>query len=170
MNIYFGIFFAILIAAACAASGYEGHKIGVEHQQAVDQKQFDAYNQQIASQKAQAAAILADANAANLKLAMDRDLLKTRLERERGAAQKITEGLRTELAGVKLRFIPDQGAGCGDSGSGTASAGANPASPAAPGVMELPAEISRNLLELAFKADQLKDNYATCYAYVQQVK
>lgn len=170
MNIYFGIFFAILIACACAAAGFEGHKIGVEHQQAVDHAQFDRINADIAKQKTQAAAILADANAANLKLATDRDALKTNLGKAHAAAEIATNSLRVQLVGSSLRFAADKDSGCGPSSPSTASTGTNAASPAAPAIVRLPDETARRLFAIAFEADQLADAYRECYGWAQQVK
>lgn len=164
MNMYFAAGFAILIALACAASGYEGNRIGKDTQAVADQSQFDKYNQQIASQKVQAAAILADANAANAKLAADRDTLKTQLGAAHAAAEIATNSLRTQLAGSSLRFAAGEDSGCGAGGSGTKAAGASADSSAASAVIQLPAKVTSDLRQLAFDADELKNNYAACLA------
>lgn len=170
MNIYFSVAFAVLIGGACIASGIEGHKIGKESQQAADQKQFDQYNQAVVSQKIQAAAILADANAANLKLATDRDNLKTQLGKAHEAASIATNSLRTQLAGSSLRFTADKDSGCGDGGASPADAKTDTASAPTTPAVRLPDATSRTLLTLAFEADQLADSYRECYGWAQSVK
>lgn len=170
MNLYLALGLAILIALACAASGYEGDLIGKDTQSVADQAKFDRFNQQIASQKIQAAAILADANAANLKLATDRDALKTQLEKAHAAATIATNSLHTQLAGSVLRFAADKDSGCRGSGSSTTATGTDAASSAAPITIQLPRKIQEDLDALMLEADQQRDAYALCYGWAQSVK
>src|ERR1019366_8737711 len=114
MNIYFIIGLALAVTIACAGSAYEGHSIGVNSQKAADQLQFDAINQKTADQKTTANAQYRALQDANLKLAGERDILKTTLETQHVANQKVTTGLRTQLASTRLQFAAAQTAGPGN--------------------------------------------------------
>lgn len=153
----------IALAAAIAGAGYEGHKFGVDQQKAADQGQFDAFNKQVDANKAQAAALLAKANADILAAITERDQAKHQLEVTYAQAQQATDTLRTQFASQRLRFtIPTPAAGNGGGGTDGTAPDAN--RPAGPTVVQLPDQISSDLWQLAYDADKLKDAYAACYA------
>lgn len=169
MNPYLIIGALLALAAAAGGGFYEGHKTGIDGQKVADQAQFDAINAGLTKQKADAAALLAQANADNAALAVARDTLKTTLETEREKNRAATDSLHTQLAGVGLRFRA-QGAGCGASGGGTQAAGTDPAAAQSSAVVQLPDALAASLRQLAYDADKLRDDYALCYGYATQVR
>ena len=143
---------------------------GQASQKVVDQAQFDGINQQLAEQKAEAAAILKTRNAENLALMVERDHLKTTLEKQHAANQAATDALRARYAGLSLRFQPAQAPGSGPGGGGAQGAGADPARADGAAAVELPAALAASLRQLAYDADTLADAYRECYGYAQAVR
>jgi len=146
------------------------HTAGVTAQKVADQVQFDTINQKLADQKAEAAEILKKANASNLALMVERDRLKTTLEKTREENRQATAAARDHYAGLGLRFQPSQAAGCGRGGGGTQGAGADPAATDAAATVELPEAITASLRQITYDADTLADEYRKCYGYAQGVK
>lgn len=161
---------AALIAAAAAAIGLKAYNAGATEQKVADQAQFDDINQALADQKSAAAAILKARNAENLALMVERDQLKTHLEKTREDNRKVTTATRDRFAGLGLRFKPAEAAGRG-CGRGSAAAGAaGPATPDAAAAVELPGKIASDLRQITFDADTLADEYRKCYGYAEQVR
>lgn len=170
MNPYFSIAIILsLIAAAIGGCSY-GTSAGIAEQKALDQVQFDKHNQDIADQKTKANTLYRQAQDNNLALMLERDQLKTTLEKQHAINQAATTALRDKYFGVGLRFTAKQTAGFGSGSSGTQSPGTDPASPETSTLVQLPGEIAANIRRLVFDADQLTDEYRKCYGYANQVR
>jgi hypothetical protein len=159
----------LALGAAVGGSYVKGHSDGVDAQTVADQKEFDRINGDLAQQKTDAAAILKKRNADIIAVAVQRDQLKAKLGEQHANDQAATESARRELAGERLRFST-QNAGCGTGSGGTHAAGSGSTVPPATVIVELPETVARNLRQLAFDADTVRDNYALCYGYATQVK
>lgn len=159
-----------MITAAVAAFGLKAYNVGATEQQVADQAQFDGINKAIADRKAEAAKILMARNAENLALMIERDQLKTDLEKTREDNRKVTTAARDRYAGLGLRFKPAKvaGRGCGRGGAAAASAG--PAAVDGAAAVELPGKIASDLRQLTFDADTLADEYRKCYGYAHRVR
>jgi hypothetical protein len=169
MNPYVMLGSGVVVLALVGGAGFEGRRIGIDVQKADDQAQFDQYNTAIAKQKADAARIMQDAQAQIIALQGQRDALKTNLENQYAVHQAETRALSARYAGLQLRFRT-QDPGRGDGSSGTVPAGTDAAGTPSAAVVQLPAEITGNLRQLALDADNLRDAYAKCYAWAEQVK
>lgn len=169
MNPYLIIAALVALAAAGAGGFYEGRVTGINSQKVADQGQFDATNAALTKQKADAAVILAQANADNLALMQARDTLKTNLEKAHAAAQIATDAVRTQLAGSSLRFaVPS--AGRGEGGAGAQSPGSDPAGNASPAYCVVSAETDAALKAIAYDADTLRDDYTLLYNWAHSLK
>lgn len=122
----------------------------------------------VSDQKIKAEAILAEKSAKNVALMVERDALKTKLEKEDAANRKTTDDLRARYATRSLQFVSSQR--CGPSGGGTGSAAADSSGNDAATIIQLPDEIARNLRQLANDADKLADDYKKCFNYANSVK
>jgi hypothetical protein len=170
MNPYLIIGFIVALIFVGAGGFKVGDTYGTNQQKAADQEQFDDINQKLAGQKTEAAGILKTKNAENLALMVERDTLKTNLEKEHAQAQAATAAARDHFAGLGLRFQPAEAAGC-RLGSGCAgSPQADPSGAHGAAVVELPAAVTASLRSIAYDADTLADSYRECYGYAQQVK
>lgn len=158
---------ALVILVAGFGSGFH---VGANEQKVSDQVQFDAVEQKLTDQKAEANAQYRKDQDANLALATERDNLKTTLEKEHETNRIATDTLRNKYAVASLRFSAGQSSGLGGSCRGAQSAGIDPASPSAAPVVQLPDEIAASLRQIVFDADTLADSYRECYGYAQQVK
>lgn len=159
----------VVFVATFILGGIAGDKIGIDRQKTVDQYQFDKINIQLADQKRVAAETLDRLNAENLKLILDRDTLKTTLEKRYADAQAVTTSVRRELSTLKLRFTVETGRAGGGSIS-SASPEVIPASLAGAALIELPEKITSDLRLWAEDADALRDAYAICYGWTTQVR
>lgn len=170
MNIYFGTFFAILIAVACAGSAWEGHSIGVNSQKAEDQKQFDTINANITKQKAQAAADLLQSAKDNVLLANQRDQLAATLGAQHAQNVQLTNDNRSLLADAgRLRFA-GQASGSGSGGQSAATGSAATAGNANPAACVLSDAASQSLKQIVFDADTLRDDYKLLYDWAHAVR
>lgn len=161
----------LVAALAIFTAGFGGgHRVGTNAQKVADQAQFDQINADLTEQKATANAVYRKFQENNLALMVERDKLKTNLEKENEAHRVATAALRDKYAAVGLRYSAAQDAGHWPGGGSPTGAGADPASPAAPAVVQLPDPIATNLRRLTFDADTLADNYRKCYGYASQVK
>ncbi|HQR02486.1 MAG: hypothetical protein JSR19_06925 [Proteobacteria bacterium] len=160
----------LALAGSFVAGDLHGHKQGIAEQKVADQAQFDKINAERAEQIATANAAYRKAQHDNLALMVERDQLKTRLEKEHAANQKATDDLHARYAGVGLRFNLAQGTGLGGSGQRAEGTGSNAAGIGSTAVVQLPDSIAANLRQLAYDADQLADSYRECYGYAEQVK
>ena len=159
----------VVFSATFVLGGLAGDRIGVNRQKAADQVQFDRINGQLRDQKAEAARQLAVLHEENLKLILDRDTLKTNLEKQYAAARQETTTVRRELSALSLRFTVETGT----RGGGSISSGSSeviPASVAGTTLVELPEKITADLRQWAEDADALRDAYALCYGFVTQVR
>lgn len=165
------IVFALLLwIASIVGIGSWQHHQGELSKGAEDQKQFDQINDDLATQKSDAAAILARNMADNVALMTERDSLNTQLEKAHAQHTTDTNALRDRFAGVGLRFKPTEAAGCGPGGADKVSTAASPSVPAAGADVELPTAIAGRLRQLAFDADTLADNYRMCLSWAQNAK
>ena len=162
--------FVLSIIAAAGAGFASGHHSGVSDQKVIDQAQFDRINQATAERKTQANALYRQKQDANLALMVERDQLKTRLEKQYAINTATTTALRDKYFGVGLRFSTRQTARLGNGGGSAQAAGADPAGDEPAATVQLPGEITADLRRLAFDADQLVDDYRKCYGYAEQVR
>jgi hypothetical protein len=146
------------------------HTAGVTAQKVADQKEFDKINEKLADQKTEAAGILKTENEKNLALMVERDQLKTHLEKTREDNRKATAAARDHYAGLGLRFQPAEGAGRGCSGGGAQGTATDAAGADATAAVELPAALAASVRSIAYDADTLADSYRECYGYAQQVR
>jgi hypothetical protein len=151
--------------ASLVGVGYWQHDAGVASQKVADQGEFDRINTEIAKQKDQASAMYRAKQVEVIATMAERDKFKNQLEAERGQHRAETDALRARYSGIGLRFRPAEGAGPGAGGGGTGSAQGNAASADVPAVVQLPDEVAADLRQLAFEADRLRDEYATCYGW-----
>lgn len=161
----------LVLMIVIAAGGFAaGHHVGENDQKVTDQSQYDGINKQLADQKKTATDLLKTRNAENLALMVERDQLKTDLEKTREDNRKTTDDLRRKYAGVGLRFQPVEAAGGGCGGGRAENAGVDPAGADVSTTVELPAALASDLRRLAFDADTLADSYRECWGYAQQVR
>lgn len=161
---------AILAVIATFGIGFSsGRHAGIVDQKAVDQVQFDKINRDTAEQKTQANALYRKKQDDNLALMLERDQLKTRLEKQHATNQANTAALRDKYTGLGLHFTAEAPR-LGNGSRCAPSPGADPASNEPAAVVQLPGEIAENLRRLAFDADSLADDYRKCYGYVEQVR
>lgn len=146
------------------------HTAGVTAQKVADQVKFDGINEKLADQKVAAAEVLKKANADNLALMVERDRLKTTLEKNDAINKAATAALRDKYFGVGLRFQPAPVAGRWPGGGGAQGPvpGASGADAAA--FVQLPDPIAANLRRLVLDADILADEYRKCYEYAGAVR
>lgn len=161
--------FVLALAAAGIGGEIHGHKWGVDQQAKADQAQFDRVNADIASNKAQAAALLNEANAKVIQTLTERDALKTRLEAQNAVNRKQTDDLASQLRGMQLRFAA-QDSGSGASGDGAASTVADAANHDAPATCVLSEEASRSIEEIVLDADRLRDDYRLLYDWAHSLR
>lgn len=170
MNPWLIVGFLVALIVAGAGGFKAGDTYGTDRQKVADQVQFDRINKDLADRKAEAAVLLKAENQKTLALMVERDQLKTTLEKEHAKAQAATAAARNHYAGLGLRFQPAQAAGC-RLGSGCAG---NPAPDAtgayAAAAVELPAAVTASLRSIAYDADTLADAYRECWGYAQQVR
>lgn len=170
MNPYLILGFVLFIVVSGAAGFASGHHSGVTDQKAADQVQFDKINLDISTQKTQANALYRKQQDASIALMVERDQLKTTLEKQHAINKTTTAALRDKYFGIGLRFSTRKTAGLG-SGSGSAQgAGTDPASAEPSTLVQLPGEITADIRHLAFDADHLADDYRKCYGYANQVR
>lgn len=159
---------AVVVALLAAFAYRSGHSNGVDSQKVFDQAQFDTINSQLAHQKVEANAKLQAALEANIRDVVAHDTKLKELSEQHLVDAAATAALGDKLATVGLRFRPAEATGCRVSSVVAAAAqGSSPGAPQAV-AMELPTEITTNLRQLARTADELRDNYAVCYAYVNR--
>lgn len=172
MNPYTIIGGLVAIIALTGGGFWYGTGVGKAKQEVADQAQFDAINKKLAEQKAEATVILARADAERVALLEERDQLKTKLETEKAAHDQITDDLRGKYSSLKLQFVAVQGqaGGRGPSGGDSPGPAANPSGVAGPTLVQLPDTLAAALRQLAFDADQLRDEYALCYGYAEKVR
>ena len=156
-------------AASILTAGVIGLHVGEDRQQVADQKQIDATNAQISENKSEAARLMQTAQQANIDLMTQRDTLKTQLEQDHVKNQQITNNLRASYTGG-LRFAASESAGRGDCGGGTVPQGAHAAGPAGPAYIELPDALAKDIRQLAFDCDDLRDAYTLGYDWIQTLK
>ena len=161
----------LVAALAIFAAGFGGgHRVGTNSQKVADQAQFDQINAVLTEQKATANAAYRTFQENNLALMVERDQLKTNLEKENEANRVATAALRDKYSTVGLRFSTTQDTGHWPGSSAAQSAGTDPASPPAPTVVQLPDKTAADLRLLTYDADTLADSYRKCYGYASQVK
>lgn len=155
----------VIFCGTFTLGGIFGDRIGTARQKVADQAKFDEINRKLSMQKSEAAAQLASLNAANLKLILDRDTLKTTLEKRYADARAETTSTRRELATLKLRFTVETGR---TGGGSISSSGPEviPANLAGTALVQLPEKIAADLRQWAEDADALRDAYAICYGWV----
>lgn len=157
---------AVIALAGASLGGYTtGRSAGVNAQKVTDQTRFDEINQALTDQKAEANAAYRSFQEHNLALVVERDRLKTDLEKRHAQDAAATDADRRHYAGLGLRFRPAENAGSGNCGLSTGSAEADASSPDAAAAVELPATITSDLRQLTFESDQLADAYRKCYGY-----
>lgn len=166
----------IIIAALVALIGTwfggqaTGHRAGVAEQQAADQVRFDKVNQALTDQKTEANAAYRAIQEHNLALVVERDKLKSDLEKEHAKNAAATDAVRRDLAAASLRYAAAEATRPGGCSLGAGSAGSGATSPDEPAAVELPAPITSDLRQLVFEADQLADAYRECYGYAMRVQ
>lgn len=170
MNPYAILVAVILWLLSAAGVGYWQHGEGRAAQKVADQVQFDRINDDITKQKAQADATYRAAQDANVKLMVERDQLKTKLEKMYATDQLATDAVRDKYAFVGLRFATSKSAGSGGGSGSATSTGPDASSPATSAVVELPRALASDLRQLALDADKLRDDYALCYRYLNEMK
>lgn len=158
----------IVIGLVAAGSFIGGRGVGVNYQKVADQKQFDQVNRQLDDNKTEASALLKKANADNLTTMIERDNLKTNLEKAHAANEIATNTIRTQFTNTELRFAA-QARECGAGGSSSSPSSGNPPSPAGSTIVQLPTKITTDLRQLTLEADRLVDAYKLCFGYAQGV-
>lgn len=146
------------------------HTAGVTAQKVADQVQFDGINQKLADQKAAAAETLKRVNADNLLLMVERDRLKTTLEKNDAINKAATAALRDKYFGVGLRFQSPAVAGRWPGGGGAQGSASGAAGADGAAFVQLPDAIAANLRRLTLDADALADEYRKCYGYAGAVR
>lgn len=155
------------IAAGLVVGGvHYGTKVGIDSQKAADQSIFDDYNASIAKQKVEANNKLRDKNAEIVATLVERDNFKSQLETEHVKNTEITNKLAAAYSAYSLRFRAEENSRRGNGGSGSGDAKNQGPGNATTTIVQLPDEITRNLRQLAYEADQLNDDYKLCYGYV----
>ncbi len=146
--------------------GYVGYGFGVTDQKVADQDKFDKINDDRNTQVSEANAKYQALLKKRITEMAEYDKLKSDLEKEREQNRITTDGLRTKLGTLRLRYRAAQGPGDrGRRGSpGTASNGG--AEPLTSEVAELPAMVTGNLRQLTLDADKLNDDYRQCYNFL----
>lgn len=162
MNPYLILWFVLSIVVSGAAGFSSGHRSGVTDQKAADQVQFDKINRDTVEQKAQANALYRQQQDANIAMMLERDQLKTKLEKQHAIDTANTAALRDKYTGLGLRFTAEAPR-LGNSSGCAKSAGIDPASAETSAIVQLPDALAANLRRLAFDADQLADDYLECY-------
>lgn len=147
----------VLACVFCFGFGYKtgGNAVRVEYQDAINQ------------QKAEADKLIQQNIDDLLFTQAENDAIKSKLEKERQDNVKTTNDLRTKLANSGLRFKSNQ---CGSDGKNALPTESNSSSNTSTASIELPSEIARNLRELAFDCDTLRDDYTLLYNFTQEAK
>jgi hypothetical protein len=170
-NPYFIIAALLSLLCSFGAGEWHGNRIGKLTQSAADQLLFRKYEADITAQKAKANNLYQAALEANVVTMAERDKFKTTLENEYAAHQATTNQLHAQYASNRLRYsVTATDSGCRTSSSGTQVTSSDPSITTFTSELQLPDEITSNLQQLAFDADQLADAYRKCYDYAQQVK
>jgi hypothetical protein len=145
-----------LIYIGTAVVLFGGYTTWVYHKgYAPEHAKFEAYKADIAAQSTR---VQKEAQARVDKALADNLALNQQIEADHAKHSAETNALHSQLASVRLRF--KSSGSCGTM-PGTTSSPANDSST----YVELPSEIERNLRELAYSADRLKDDYAACRAW-----
>lgn len=164
-----------VVLLLCAAAWFAVHHYGstrYDEGVGVEKKLWDADRAQwqaaLDKQKADASGLLVAAYAQRDALARSNQLIHDQQEKDYANHRAETTALHAQLSTRSLRYVAvaAPGAGCGK-GSGAAMSGAaSQAQSPAGTIVQLPAEISGRLYDLAYSADQLRDAYARCVAAV----
>lgn len=146
---------------------FTGHSHGVDSQKVADQFSIDKVNAKIEENKRIANAEMANAQQAVIELQAEREKFKTKIEQERQTNVETTNKLHDAYAAYSLRFrSDDQRSWCGGENSvpatGTAS-GDNGTS-----VCVISDETSKSLRNIAYEADQLRDDYRLLYDWAHK--
>lgn len=160
-----------LVSAGVIAFGADrfGHNRGITEQKVADQKVIDEVNAQLEASKAEAARILLDLNAEILTLVTARDQAKNVLEAEREKARQSDAADRAKYNALSLRFKSVKNSASRDCGTNTGGTGINPTPTEPTEIIQLPDEVTSDLRQLAFDAQELNGDYAKCYAFAQQI-
>mgnify|MGYP001565878198 CR=1 FL=1 len=168
----------ILVAGVGLVTSYlnnvekRGYDRGVLAQKAEDQKEFDRINGERTAQKAEAGRLLNKASADIIALMGERAALNHKLEKQHAESEAATAALHDKYAGLGLRFANPaaQDAGNRDGGRIPQGPSAQAPVPAAAPYIELPGPLAASLRGIVFDADKLRDDYAACYAYANEVR
>lgn len=170
MNPY-AIIAALVVAIGLWFGGdHVGHTRGINEQKVADQGKFDKVNADLTENKAEAAGILKTKNAEILALMIERETLKTTLEKDREKNRVATNALRDKYASIGLRIELGKDSGRWPGGGSASSTVVNSTGVDAAAILQLPDTVTGNLRQLVFDADNLADEYRKCYGYAQQVK
>lgn len=147
-----------------------GHTNGANAQAQADAAKFAQYDRERADQTSEANKTYRRMQDEIITRQTALNQFNAKLEAEREKRKMDIDALRREYAGSGLRFKPKPGSaghwGGGGSPEGTGSATALLAAPAE---IQLPDPIARRLQDLAYDADRLAADYATCYAWATGV-
>jgi len=158
----------LTVVVSASAGAYLGFDYGTSKQKAADQHEIDKVNKVIAENKVKAnAAYRAEASKV-IALQSQLAAFKYKLEKSHVQNQETTNRLRDAYSAYGLRFRVEDDARRWGSGSGPSTTeGSTPGDEGAK-IVQLPEEITRNLRQLSFEADQLNDDYKLCYGYVNR--
>jgi hypothetical protein len=166
-RVWVAIAVTLFLAGTHWKAYHSGHSTGVLEQKAEDQVQFDKINADITKQKAEAAAILAKANAEILAgVAREADV-KTQLEKTRETNRKATNDLANQLAGHRLQFAA-QGPGSWGSGPGSGGAETKTTSDSGAATCIVSEAVDRSLKAIVLDADTLRDDYKLLYDWAHR--
>lgn len=161
---------ALILAVSLWFGGYfSGKSAGINIQKVADQAQLDDINQKLADQKAEANKKYREQQSTIIALQHEREIFKTKLEKEHVKNQDTTNRLRDAYAAYGLRFRAAEDSGCGAGAGCAEGTGTGGSGDAGAKVVQLPEAIARNLRQLAFDADQLNDDYRLCYGYANKI-
>ena len=162
-----------VVLAACAGTIIHYGNARADKARADEKALWDADRAQwqaaLDKQKAQAGAMLAVAQAQVAAMQRNNEMLHAQQEKDYADHRAATDALHRQLvAAGGLRFVAQVAApaGCGASRGAAVPGAAAQAAPAASAVVELPASLGRRVLDIGYAADQVRDAYARCYAYV----
>lgn len=156
----------LVAAIAIATAGFAGgHRVGTNAQKVADQSEFDRINNEITEQKAVANAAYRKFQENNLAVLVERDALKTKLQKEKQTNVETINALRARYANVGLRYSTGQVAGLGDVSNGPVLGTGFAASNSTTVEHELPAAITASLRSIAYDCDALSADYRLLYEW-----
>jgi hypothetical protein len=155
---------------ALAGVGIIGYHTGNDARAALDQKQFDKVNADIAKNKAAANAEIQAKQLAIIALQANRAAALKQIEAQNVQNTETTNRLHDSYSALGMQYRAAESARRGNSSADAVPATCDNASTGQPAILQLPDVAAKFLHDLAADADALNDSYKECYAFTLNLR